>query len=115
MSGVAGCMPSVAWRLARHHAASSLVSIAVAAPGARPEHSRSPRTAEQDLVPCRCSGRRFKCCDMVALELCHGRHHHAGKLRPFGEGQRSEEHTSELQSLMLISYAVFCLKKKTNK
>src|SRR3546814_6196527 len=29
-----------------------------------------------------------------------------------GEIQRSEEHTSELQSLMRISYAVFCLKKK---
>src|SRR3546814_3688933 len=29
--------------------------------------------------------------------------------------QRSEEYTSELQSLMRISYAVFCLKKKTNK
>src|SRR3546814_3390491 len=28
------------------------------------------------------------------------------------EGNRSEEHTSELQSLMRISYAVFCLKKK---
>src|SRR3546814_5354823 len=28
---------------------------------------------------------------------------------------RSEEHTSGLQSLMRISYAVFCLKKKTNK
>src|SRR3546814_5040460 len=28
---------------------------------------------------------------------------------------RSEEHTSELQSLMRISYAVFCLKKKINK
>src|SRR3546814_4709015 len=28
-------------------------------------------------------------------------------------GARSEEHTSELQSLMRISYAVFCLKKKT--
>src|SRR3546814_5995749 len=31
-----------------------------------------------------------------------------------GDG-RSEEHTSELQSLMRISYAVFCLKKKTKK
>src|SRR3546814_1826525 len=30
-------------------------------------------------------------------------------------GRRSEEHTSELQSLMRISYAVFCLKKKTTK
>src|SRR3546814_1809909 len=29
-----------------------------------------------------------------------------------GEEHRSEEHTSELQSLMRISYAVFCLKKK---
>src|SRR3546814_4513368 len=29
--------------------------------------------------------------------------------------ERSEEHTSELQSLMRISYAVFCLKKKTKK
>src|SRR3546814_10633241 len=34
----------------------------------------------------------------------------ASKLR-----ERSEEHTSELQSLMRTSYAVFCLKKKTNK
>src|SRR3546814_6612877 len=33
----------------------------------------------------------------------------------YGVGsKRSEEHTSELQSLMRISYAVFCLKKKTN-
>src|SRR3546814_7398720 len=35
--------------------------------------------------------------------------------RPVGStGARSEEHTSELQSLMRISYAVFCLKKKNN-
>src|SRR3546814_12676582 len=32
-----------------------------------------------------------------------------------GAIQRSEEHTSELQSLMRISYAVFCLKKKKSK
>src|SRR3546814_1937120 len=39
-------------------------------------------------------------------------------LRPFDERReraRSEEHTSELQSLMRISYAVFCLKKKKKK
>src|SRR3546814_5153818 len=35
-----------------------------------------------------------------------------GELSP---AARSEEHTSELQSLMRISYAVFCLKKKNNK
>src|SRR3546814_16584928 len=32
-----------------------------------------------------------------------------------GWARRSEEHTSELQSLMRISYAVFCLKKKNSK
>src|SRR3546814_8035498 len=31
------------------------------------------------------------------------------------QGKRSEEHTSELQSLMRISYAVFCLKKKKKR
>src|SRR3546814_5228795 len=36
-----------------------------------------------------------------------GEHEHPAVI-----GQRSEEHTSELQSLMRISYAVFCLKKK---
>src|SRR3546814_1921620 len=49
--------------------------------------------------------------------------HHAAEHRqacdPVHELDRSEEHTSELQSLMRISYAVFCLKKKrhtkTNK
>src|SRR3546814_6935949 len=35
--------------------------------------------------------------------------------RPIRRKSRSEEHTSELQSLMRISYAVFCLKKKTHK
>src|SRR3546814_1825563 len=43
-------------------------------------------------------------------------HHLAGVsgavLRRAGSAGRSEEHTSELQSLMRISYAVFCLKKK---
>src|SRR3546814_1824496 len=34
--------------------------------------------------------------------------------KPLRDIDRSEEHTSELQSLMRISYAVFCLKKKTN-
>src|SRR3546814_1069309 len=40
-----------------------------------------------------------------------------GPSRPFAEINfiRSEEHTSELQSLMRISYAVFCLKKKQHK
>src|SRR3546814_2122944 len=37
----------------------------------------------------------------------------AGKPAVHTDRRRSEEHTSELQSLMRISYAVFCLKKKT--
>src|SRR3546814_2273698 len=37
-----------------------------------------------------------------------------GRKTPRARGTRSEEHTSELQSLMRISYAVFCLKKKKN-
>src|SRR3546814_1398589 len=41
------------------------------------------------------------------LPLCDPPQHEAG--------DRSEEHTSELQSLMRISYAVFCLKKKKKK
>src|SRR3546814_6662621 len=41
-------------------------------------------------------------------------HDHVRRRRTAGQDQddRSEEHTSELQSLMRISYAVFCLKKK---
>src|SRR3546814_6311411 len=39
---------------------------------------------------------------------------HGDRLRD-RRGDRSEEHTSELQSLMRISYAVFCLKQKINK
>src|SRR3546814_8966527 len=41
---------------------------------------------------------------------------HFGRVPPHvWQAMRSEEHTSELQSLMRISYAVFCLKKKKNK
>src|SRR3546814_2455883 len=50
-------------------------------------------------------------------ELPRGIAQHAGQddEAADGEKQRSEEHTSELQSLMRISYAVFCLKKKKKK
>src|SRR3546814_9642721 len=40
------------------------------------------------------------------------RQSHDTRAEPRGARDRSEEHTSELQSLMRISYAVFCLKKK---
>src|SRR3546814_2593811 len=48
-------------------------------------------------------GLRFVCHNGISHEIVYGR----------GDGApRSEEHTSELQSLMRISYAVFCLQKK---
>src|SRR3546814_1502801 len=49
------------------------------------------------------------CCNRRPSSL-----HSFGELHHF-ERPRSEEHTSELQSLMRISYAVFCLKKHTDK
>src|SRR3546814_10264317 len=62
---------------------------------------------------------RYSCCSASndsyrrdgARRAAHGRPH-ARRDEP--RGARSEEHTSELQSLMRISYAVFCLKKKKN-
>src|SRR3546814_1091091 len=59
------------------------------------------------------------------LDPAFGMRHHAediaGRIEDAGDvarravDVRSEEHTSELQSLMRISYAVFCLKKKKNR
>src|SRR3546814_4121316 len=54
----------------------------------------------------------------AGLEISH--RHCLGRRLAHGDrhgaiGHRSEEHTSELQSLMRISYAVFCLKKKNKK
>src|SRR3546814_5497908 len=56
----------------------------------------------------------------AAKPLCISHAAHCAQARASGSlGQtpscRSEEHTSELQSLMRISYAVFCLKKKKTK
>src|SRR3546814_2441443 len=48
------------------------------------------------------------CCARAALGQA------SAKPAPTISARRSEEHTSELQSLMRISYAVFCLKKKKN-
>src|SRR3546814_5433833 len=48
------------------------------------------------------------CASLCLDPLCASTHRDGGR-------HRSEEHTSELQSLMRISYAVFCLKKKKRK
>src|SRR3546814_10326387 len=49
-----------------------------------------------------------------AMLWCNDALMHWGYRRNLDDTMRSEEHTSELQSLMRISYAVFCLKKKNN-
>src|SRR3546814_4729919 len=59
----------------------------------------------------------FAGCDMGIFYLLRARPNErslAKKLSSMNGIRRSEEHTSELQSLMRISYAVFCLKKKTD-
>src|SRR3546814_6091701 len=50
-----------------------------------------------------------------AVRSGHPARRKAGAAEGTGRRRRSEEHTSELQSLMRISYAVFCLKKKNTK
>src|SRR3546814_1884576 len=59
-------------------------------------------------------GRKFHMVDVSVEGLVHSEHQlgHACFLSALCPFVRSEEHTSELQSLMRISYAVFCLKKK---
>src|SRR3546814_7163738 len=53
---------------------------------------------------------------MHSMVLNHESYHEFQQLRlGFSRRLRSEEHTSELQSLMRISYAVFCLKTKRNQ
>src|SRR3546814_3564029 len=63
---------------------------------------RSPVLRERPVVVHLQSGHGLDDIDLVA----------AGASRVVAVDYRSEEHTSELQSLMRISYAVFCLKKK---
>src|SRR3546814_5944839 len=92
------------------------------------QHSSTQcRKSPQPPAPCRRS--RLAGPSRAGGAVGAQEHVHAGRQVRFGRvrlrtaaehhprvGLRSEEHTSELQSLMRISYAVFCLqKKKTNK
>src|SRR3546814_8982943 len=55
------------------------------------------------------------CCLLLCCNLQPGWQLRLPRTRASHIQGRSEEHTSELQSLMRISYAVFCLKKKTKE
>src|SRR3546814_4952139 len=68
---------------------SSLYASSIGSISSNNSEMRRERAAQSSIVSCRVSGRSAMICNV-----------------------RSEEHTSELQSLMRISYAVFCLKKK---
>src|SRR3546814_995788 len=78
--------------------------------GARRQHRRTARHAT--ARPTRCQPRHAGgdlCPALRRIRQCAGA---VAVLRARRRRRRSEEHTSELQSLMRISYAVFCLKKK---
>src|SRR3546814_978521 len=66
------------------------------------------RSSKASMRCCRQAWSRGSSCDLwMAAEASA-----APTAARLGAAERSEEHTSELQSLMRISYAVFCLKKK---
>src|SRR3546814_1139610 len=83
-------LPATSWKCCATRTANS--------PSACTTCTRSRR--KTSASPCRPSSSPSTCCARTAP-------------RPQCARWRSEEHTSELQSLMRISYAVFCLKKKT--
>src|SRR3546814_1478755 len=66
-----------------------------------------PMGGASGVIGLRRAARAVQCGDASVVACIAGDTNHVDS--------RSEEHTSELQSLMRISYAVFCLKKKTNK
>src|SRR3546814_6874681 len=70
-----------------------------------------------ECAPARVRHQRIVPMEVEAL-ACHSRVHARSCVKLLANSRcaaRSEEHTSELQSLMRISYAVFCLKKKKQK
>src|SRR3546814_2099779 len=74
----------------------------------RQKRSQLPKRLRGRALPVRAtSGAPVICAAFTAPALKRMR-------GPLGPSGRSEEHTSELQSLMRISYAVFCLQKKKN-
>src|SRR3546814_10559455 len=92
--------PPLSRTIAPLHVDDHLRGNAVPAPLSRPR--QRPTTLSNPLSDQRA------CCRHLPLH--RSRRHSPGTRRT---KVRSEEHTSELQSLMRISYAVFCLKKKT--
>src|SRR3546814_4462891 len=83
------------------------------------EHLRAPQRHEHHIAldpvhrSARQAGGRLNARDDACrTEQNEAAEDHRRAVAPVDPSSRSEEHTSELQSLMRISYAVFCLKKK---
>src|SRR3546814_7078515 len=90
---------------------SDVCSSDLSAPGN--PHAQAPAAGRADRRrPCRLPARRGA---RAVRDVRQRRQTDARRLfrRAVGARPRSEEHTSELQSLMRTTYAVFCLKKKT--
>src|SRR3546814_3481180 len=91
-----------------NHCATRSISTTGVSPGELPSVTISE--APRRTLPICCADCRVTRATSTGHSLPEGAT--VWKARP--AGSRSEEHTSELQSLMRISYAVFCLKKKKN-
>src|SRR3546814_3938909 len=79
------------------------------------DRAESIEPGAKDAKDAAAADRALKLIESVKAIVDHINHRLAALFARFLKLPRSEEHTSELQSLMRISYAVFCLKKKTKK
>src|SRR3546814_1753388 len=94
--------------LFRSHVADDIADREEQYPGAETPFAQ-PRQIDERSLRCADHVRQQQDCDERGHDQIIVAERHRSR------GCRSEEHTSELQSLMRISYAVFCLKKKKNK
>src|SRR3546814_2489747 len=113
-------IPGDAWRPGRRHRRAARGAVAGESwlsPRRDPPFGDSRRVS--DVRPRPQAVRRHAVPVHEPLDGAQLRNHGAGRRRRPHTREprrsRSEEHTSELQSLLRISYAVFCLKKKRNK
>src|SRR3546814_4205402 len=111
-------MPTATGTERSAHSNALASALAVARRGLRLRSSNCDAPIAPARRPHRAAGRlRLARPPLYAVEVTQkrGPRHHdrpSGAAGPALSASRSEEHTSELQSLMRISYAVFCLKKK---
>src|SRR3546814_1132065 len=86
-----------------------------AAPDRKTRHDAGDKQVRPCLLGAEYAQRRTENCNVTDGIVARTDPHRAHVRIAFAIAERSEEHTSELQSLMRISYAVFCLKKKNKQ